>query len=112
MTRKLRPVLGALTAIGAGVLAILLLTLIVRTWSLADAIRETQKSNTGAVKLIRDCTDPSGDCYKRGQKQTAVAVADINKISVYAAACADRPGVQTASEIYACVVERLAQDKP
>lgn len=116
---KSRPVAFAVMGLTLGVLAVLLLVSILQTRMLVGEVRNTQKTNTGTVRLIkaqgraiRDCTDPTGECFKRAKRQTAGAVNDINKISVYAAACADQSGVQTASEIYACVVERLAKDKP
>jgi hypothetical protein len=76
----------------------------------SQAIRSTSRDNAEALRLIKSCTTPGQECFERGQKQTAEAVADINRVTVYAAACADLPGVQGQAEIYACVVEKLAED--
>ena len=59
---------------------------------------------------ILSCTQPKGECNQRGQRQTSGAIDDINKITVYAAACADRPYTQTEAQIYACVMQKLARD--
>lgn len=105
-----RPILGALFGLAIGVLVVLVLTLLVRTWGLADQIRQAQKGNVSTLHVVRDCTDPGGTCFKRGQKSTAKAVASINKITVYAAACADKPGNQTVTQIQSCVIRKLAAD--
>jgi len=83
----------------------------------ATEIRDAQLSNTKTLRntertldLIEDCTTPGRDCYDRGQKRTADAVANINKVAVYAAACADRRGVQGRAEIFTCVIRALAQE--
>lgn len=91
-------------------LAILTLYAIFTTRELAGRIRETQKSTVASVHLIRDCTEPAGKCFKRGQKSTGKAVASINKITVYAAACADKPGNQSVTQIQSCVIRKLAAD--
>jgi hypothetical protein len=56
-------------------LAILTLYAIFTTRELTGRIRATQKSTVASVHLIRDCTEPHGKCFKRGQKSTAKAVA-------------------------------------
>jgi hypothetical protein len=105
-----RPLLGALAGILVGVLVVLVLAILVQTWGLVDAIRENQKINTETLRILQDCTVPENDCYERSQKRTAEAVGDINKITLYAAACADRPGEQTIVEIQSCVLHRLAAE--
>lgn len=102
------PIFGAVAGALLGALIVLVLVLLVRTWSLADRIRDAQKVNTAALQVIKDCTTPHRECYERSRAQTAGAVADINRITVYASACADRPGEQTQGEIQACVIQRLA----
>lgn len=71
-------------------------------------IRKTQQDNAETLRIIRSCTTPGDDCFDRGQERTAEVVADINEVSIFAAACADMPGNQTVDDIYACVVRRLA----
>lgn len=96
--------LGALVLVGV-------LTTVAQTRELVGAVRETQQTNTGTVNLIRDCTEPQGGCFKRGQRRTAGAIDAITNASVYAAACADQPGVQGSDEIFACVVRKFAEDQ-
>jgi hypothetical protein len=93
-------------------LVISLIYAIVQTYTLADAIREQQKTNVGTNERIVDCTTPGGKCYQQGQKRTGAAVADILKGATYAIACADKRGVQTEAEIQACVLKRIAKEKP
>lgn len=80
------------------------------------AIRQTQLEGTPtgqrlleASDRILDCTDPNGECYQRNQDRTADVIGDLNRVAVYAAACADRRGIQGEDEIYACVVRLIAQ---
>jgi hypothetical protein len=92
--------------------ALILFTAVVVTASLVIlAIVAVQNRLT--LQTIRDCTQPSGGCYVRGQKQTAGAVADINRVVILAAACASGlpTGLRIAerqAQIQACVIDRLA----
>lgn len=71
---------------------------------------------------LLDCTTPSGECYQRGQEQTAKAVADLVKanrqdevgtrrIVILAAACAEAIDDATALQIQRCVDEQLKEDE-
>lgn len=93
----------------AAALTVTLLTATIVGADNTNTIRQSQRDNAEALYLIRSCTTPGMECFDRGQKQTADAVADINRVAVYAAACADKPGVQGRSEIFACVVRALAK---
>lgn len=42
---------------------------------------------------IVDCVQPTGTCFKRGQKQTGEIVGSVNQVSTLAAACAADPSV-------------------
>lgn len=84
-----------------------------------ERIRDTQKVSSSNVATIKDlaqriksCTTPGEPCSERGQRQTARAVGDINKVVVLAAACADQPNVQTRTEIQACIVRALTKGQP
>ena len=59
------------------------------------------------LQVIKSCTTPGKKCFDEGQKRTGEAVASINKVAVYAAACADKPRKQSVAEIEACVRKRL-----
>ncbi len=119
-------ILGAAIGIGSGVLIVLLVVLVVRTWILTDAIRESQKSNVtnitttaqavknteAILKLVQSCVTPGQECKTRGDEQTAGAVFSINDYALFAAACADEPGTQGVKEIEACIRANLASKKP
>ena len=84
-------------------------------------IRESQnelgpiiKNTDRTLEVLLDCTEPAGECYKRGQTNTQGAVEDITKYAVYAAVCVDQPGRQTLEETTICITslvkaEALAQ---
>lgn len=105
-----REINGALIGLLVGVLVVGVLVLIVQTYQLASAIRATQKPTVETVDLIRDCTQPRGECFQRGQRQTANAVGDINLVTIYAASCGSRhPGQPSA--VRRCV-EKLLRTTP
>jgi len=71
------------------------------------------KENRELLNTIQDCTQPTGDCYQRGQKRTASAVSDINRVIILAAACSaglprDLSVEQRQAQIQTCVIDRLA----
>jgi glutaminase len=68
-------------------------------------------TNRAVLNEVRSCTKPGGECYKRGQENTGTAVESINKVVLYAATCADKRGVNTQSEIEACVLDLLKGSK-
>lgn len=82
-----------------------------------NAISSIQTRHT-----ILDCTQPSGECYQDGQKRTGEFVSNLlthtdknhvitRRVIVYALACDNEPGIDTAREIQQCVDDKLAQDK-
>jgi hypothetical protein len=60
---------------------------------------------------LKSCVEPTGQCYKDAQQNTTDIIGEphgpINTVTALAAACADRPGVQTAQDIVACVTDAL-----
>lgn len=103
-------------AVMAAAILYLLVDLSRDTNAVVTGIETQQDTNTGTIRAsertldrVTECTTPGRECYERGQERTASAVADINRAAVYAAACADREGVQGVDEIYACVVRQLAR---
>lgn len=67
---------------------------------------------------ILDCTQPTGECYKEGQRRTGEVIRQLiesnqdtamitRQIVVLAAACADDPGNNSADEIERCVDRQL-----
>jgi glutaminase len=110
--RRLR---GVLVALLVATCVILVVSRIAQTAQLAAEIRGSQVTNTKTLnnsdqvlKVIQDCTQPDGECYKRGQSQTAAAVSSINKVVILAAACAGQHPGQSVVQIQNCVVKRLA----
>lgn len=75
-----------------------------------ETIRQAQQTNTETLDLIKSCTTPGRKCFNEGQERTGKAVGSINKITVYAATCADRPGWQDVAEIEACIRAKLARN--
>jgi hypothetical protein len=105
-----RKVNGAVFGLAAGSALVLLVFYIVQTYALASTIRENQKLNVKTNELIASCVTPDGKCAQDGAKRTGEAVANIGRLSIYAAACADTPGVQGAPAIERCVKGLLAED--
>ena len=102
----------AATALALSMIIIIVAILVAATKS--TEIRDAQQANTKTIEntqatldLIRDCTQPEGECYQRSQDSTAEVVDNIGLLSTYAAACADQPEQQTAEEIRACVLDLL-----
>jgi uncharacterized protein YlxW (UPF0749 family) len=134
---KRRVLLATVAALLAVLLASVVAMAVFAAFTL-DAVREAQLVNTERAKdtealaeqikvitadtnnlaeqikrvagQIESCTTPKGECYERGRSQTADAVGTINRITIYAAACADRAGVDTAPEIQACIEQALASE--
>lgn len=110
--------------IGTLSVGLLLLSLyaIFSTRVVVDTVRHQQIQTTQRGKdiktlatTIQDCTSPDGECYKRGQRRTAAAVGDINRVVILAAACSvglspDVTVVERQAEIQSCVLDRLARD--
>lgn len=101
---------GAVVGLLAGAVVIGLVFLIVQTYGLASSIREGQKVNLRTNALIASCVTPEGKCFKDGEERTGRAVENIGLLSIYAAACADTPGVQGAPAIEACVRRLLEEN--
>lgn len=95
--------LGAIAGVGVGLIIVLLLYTLISTRTLIGQVRDSQKSNTSTVNVIRDCTEPDGKCFKDGQRRTARAVGDISLAQIAAVACADQPGFQSAQDVALCV---------
>jgi cellobiose-specific phosphotransferase system component IIC len=90
------------------------------TFLIFNAITATQ-----ARRELLDCTTPQGECNRRQQAQTSVAITNIveqviegavplhmdtRRIVILAAYCADREGAQARREIEECVYALLSED--
>lgn len=121
MNPSKRPAIYVLFAVAVAVLVMGFAAMFVRQATLTAQIRDTQVTNTRAressdkvLTTIEDCTQPAGKCYQRGQKQTAAAVGDINRVVILASACSvgldSRLSVaERQTAIQSCVIERLAR---
>lgn len=110
----------ALRAIAGFGIAFLIGALLAAVVAIAQ-IRSTQLEGTPVGKRllassdrILDCTDASGECFKRNQRRTADAVGDIGRYIVFAAACSATvdtamPVDERIAEITDCVTDRLAR---
>lgn len=67
---------------------------------------------------LLDCTEVSGECHQEAQAETGEYIKQLlstgtdnhrltRLVVVYAAACADAPGVQGEKEIQACIDKKL-----
>lgn len=90
-------------------LVILLASAILYSAQTTSTIRENQRTSIESLTRIKDCTEPGGRCFERGQRATADAVGDINRVAIYAAACADQPRRQTVEQIQSCVIDKLSE---
>lgn len=90
--------------------------------STTDKVRNTQLTNKSTIDnsaetlaLVKDCVDPGGECYKRGQERTASVLGSIQQSQIraasYAASCAAR-GLTKPDAIYNCVLAEFAKQKP
>ena len=74
---------------------------------------EHVRANTAQLKRVveqlRDCVTRDGRCYKQGEAQDAAQVGAINAATIAAAACMDKPGVQSQVEVRQCVGRQLVR---
>ena len=108
----------ALLGVLVGILIVLVIVRVAQTAQLVNEIREAQVTNgktldnsSETLHVIKDCTQPTGACYKHAQRETAGAVASINRVVILAAACASQKPGQSVAEIQRCVINRLAAHK-
>lgn len=115
MREKRKVFIPVLVALLASSLVILSLVRLAQTSSLVEEIRRAQVTNTQTLnnsdetlQVVKDCTQPTGQCFKDGQARTAEAVSSINQVVILAAACASQEHGQTVATIQQCVIDRLA----
>jgi hypothetical protein len=95
--------------------AMIVLTTIMVAVSLGILIVLASQNQT-TLRTVQSCTQPTGHCYRDGQKRTASAVASINNVVILAAACSaglppNLTVLERQSRIQSCVIDRLAQHK-
>jgi hypothetical protein len=113
---KRRLLLAAIAALTALLVAGVVAMAVFAAFTLGT-VRETQldsvqraKDTERLAERIESCTTPGGQCFEASAARTRSAVGTINRITVYAAACADRAGVDTAPEIQHCIERALAAE--
>lgn len=136
---QLRSLLYVVAAAAGGLLVIGTITILVMTYGLTAAVRETQLAGQQRGELTRnaaeaaeaaaqdaarsadrveECTTPGGRCFDDNQQRLSRTVGTINRYALAAAACADQPEQQTIDEIQECIVlairggNRKPQEKP
>ncbi len=70
----------------------------------ADEQRQDIKET---LRTILDCTTEKGDCFKKGQEQTAEVVAGLNIVTQYSVICGER--LDGEQEILDCVNTEVKQ---
>jgi hypothetical protein len=98
-----------IVGIAVTTLVILLVGAILYSAQTTSTIRQNQRTSIESLTRIKDCTEPGGRCFERGQRATADAVGDINRVAIFAAACADQPRRQTVEQIQSCVIDKLSE---
>jgi hypothetical protein len=114
-----RKVTWALLGIAVGGLVGSLLLGVVIAAQIRNAQVERQpqlQADSETLSIIKSCTEPTGECYKRGQKQTARVLSDVSRIIILAAACAvDVTPAETVADrqlsIQNCISDRIADDR-
>lgn len=120
MTGQRRRLLLVLVGIGVAVLVVAMVASAITSAVNSTLIRQQQTTNTRTLdssertlRLIRDCTKPTGDCYARGEARVGGAVQDLSRVTVLAAACAAvlddtaMPVPARATRIEKCVTNEL-----
>lgn len=84
----------------------------VQSVSTLSSAKQASHDAAETAKVIKSCVDPDGRCYRRGQRRTAAAVANINRVVILASACAvGKTGsvAQIQNQIQQCVIQGLAR---
>lgn len=95
--------------IAASVLGgILIVTIMITTMY---KVLEISTTNKNLSQTIQSCIDPTGTCYKSGDRRSGAVVKTLNEsqkhIVTVAAYCAKQPGNNTLEQIEACVNKEL-----
>jgi hypothetical protein len=109
-----RSVIFALLALVLAIAIVLIIAQQTKNGDILNAIRaqqvtthRSQQETQQALRILIDCTTPGHACNLRSQKATTDAIKTLEQIIIYANGCQDRPGVQSLSEIEACVTKLL-----
>lgn len=88
-----------------------------KTADLAQAIRDTQKTNTAVnstntqlLEIIHSCLTPGQPCFQEAQRQRAMTAASNKRVVIAAVTCAATIPNPTVPTVGACVQAFLASD--
>jgi hypothetical protein len=98
MLSRVEKVVAGILLAGLAITSVTSLVLLFRL----NGVTASNRQNT---TIIKDCTDPTGTCFKEAQARTAAAVAQLNSTTIIAVECADAYDGQAA--INACIVKRI-----
>lgn len=96
--------------VGVGALVILFGWMQATMLDLTQEVRKSQIEGTPFGKRVLassdrvlDCTDPEGECFKRGQARTADVITTLNLGTVYAVFCVNRNPGASIEAVQRCV---------
>lgn len=76
----------------------------------AETLSKLAESNNQNTAIIRDCTQPGGNCYQQGRDRAGITVELINRNSIAANFCSlKEPTFTTAEDFKRCVDAELAR---
>ena len=103
-------------AIVSTVVGMMLVLSLFRQGNIIDEIRHTQQTGSPTQKQLKDitvtiknCVEPTGECYKDGEARTKLVVADIGNIIAATISCGDKLGTQDYVEITECTIQTLKE---
>lgn len=107
LVRELQIILATLTvAVAVTIPAVILVNQKSGHKLLQDVDRGTNNSQQ-LLEYVKDCTTPSGACYKQNAANQVAVLGKVELIVVLAASCAKQPENQTVTQISVCVEKGL-----
>jgi hypothetical protein len=81
--------------------------------NLSNEIVELAKQNHQLNEQVHDCTDPTGACYQASRRSNAETIAQINKVTLFAAYCANKLSkTGTLADVRKCVETAVTGNDP
>jgi len=112
MNPRIRPAVWAFVGVLTAVLVLGTLSTLVGIYSLSHSNAEQAEATAETARRIADCTEPTGECYRRGQQRTAEAVgmltASTQRIIAAALSC-QADGITEQEPLIRCIVERTTR---
>lgn len=116
LTKERRRTIGwAFVGVCAGIVVVLLITVVVNTSKTVTTIRATQKTNTAVnstnsqlLEIIHSCLTPGQPCYQQGIQQRAATAQDTKHLVIAVVTCAFTLPQVNATTVNGCVDDQLA----